>query len=242
MPAYPAEITMQRIYALILLIAAQGAIPAMAQSGSPFPSETDIRSYVRQQISISESGNHNRVEIQIGSADIPGTYGPCKSTELVAPVGKSFWGSSHVIVRCTNGASWGVSIPVVVRVWGNAWVATRSLSTGHVLTADDLQEIELELSRERPGLPSQPDSLVGKALVRSLRAGQAIHADGVRAQPVLMAGDAVKLRVLGAGFSISASGQALGNAAEGQSVRVRTELGRTLLGTARMGHIVDVQP
>jgi len=241
-PSYQAETAMHRFHALILLISAWGACPAIAQSGAPFPSEADIRSYVSRQIAISESGNYSRVEIQVGSAEIPGNRSTCNSTELMAPVGMRFWGRGHVTLRCTGGASWSISIPIVVRVWGNAWVAARSLPAGHTLMADDLQEAELELSRERPGLPPQTDSLIGKSLVRSLPAGQAVHADGVRTQPVLMAGDAVRLRVVGTGFSISASGQALGNAAEGQPVRVRTELGRTLLGTARVGRIVDIQP
>ena len=49
----------------------------------------------------------------------------------------------------------------------------------------------------------------------------------------------VAARVMG-GFAITASGQALGQAAEGQTVRVRTELGKVLTGVAREGRTVDV--
>jgi flagella basal body P-ring formation protein FlgA len=57
---------------------------------------------------------------------------------------------------------------------------------------------------------------------------------------VVQAGDPVRLRIAGAGFAVSAAGQALGTAAEGQPVRVRSELGKILTGVARAGRVVEV--
>lgn len=216
--------------------------PAAAGTSARVPTEADVRTFIASQIHAPGSGAYSRIDIQVGSSEIPPSLGTCTDAELLVPNGSRLWGRSYVVMRCVGGATWSVSIPVFIRAWGNAWVAARNLPAGHTLMQDDLREDDIELSRERPGLPQHIDALLGKSLARSMQSGQAIQSDAVRAVPVLMAGDAVRLRVMGTGFSISASGQALGNAAEGQAVRVRTDLGRTLLGTARTGRIVDISP
>jgi len=45
----------------------------------------------------------------------------------------------------------------------------------------------------------------------------------------------------GQGFNISTNGRALGSAADGQSVRVQTDAGRIVQGTARPGRIVEMR-
>jgi flagella basal body P-ring formation protein FlgA len=77
-------------------------------------------------------------------------------------------------------------------------------------------------------------------LTRAVAPGQALRVDMVRARSVVQAGDPVRLRIVGAGFAISAAGHALVSAGEGQPVRVRTELGKVLTGVAREGRQVDV--
>jgi flagella basal body P-ring formation protein FlgA len=54
-------------------------------------------------------------------------------------------------------------------------------------------------------------------------------------------GEPVRVVGHGNGFSISADGVALASATAGQSVRVRTESGRIVTGTARAGRLVEVQ-
>jgi flagellar basal body P-ring formation protein FlgA len=62
----------------------------------------------------------------------------------------------------------------------------------------------------------------------------------LRVTSVVAAGDPVRIRMLGKGFSIAGAGQALNAAGEGQMVKVRTEMGRIVSGVARDGRVVDV--
>ena len=79
------------------------------------------------------------------------------------------------------------------------------------------------------------------ALLPSLNQSGGSAADVQRAVSFLEeAGDPVRLHLAGPGFSITAGGQALGTAGAGQSVRVRTDLGKILTGVAREGRRVDV--
>jgi len=54
-------------------------------------------------------------------------------------------------------------------------------------------------------------------------------------------GQSVKTVTHGAGFSVSSEGKALGNAADGQVVQVRTPSGQTVSGIARSGGIVEIR-
>ena len=145
-------------------------------------------------------------------------------------------------VRCVAGASWNILMPISVSIWGKALVATSSLAAGTAISAADFQFQDVEWSRE-PSLPIfDTADLQGRTLVRALQPGQTVRTDMLRATPVLTAGDVVTLRILGAGFAISAQGQALSAAGDGQPVRVRTEQGRTLVGIARQGKTVELTP
>ena len=127
-----------------------------------------------------------------------------------------------------------------VRAWGPALVAAAPLAAGSVPGAQDVQLQDIELTREPASLLRDPAQLQGRTLSRAVMPGQALRADMLRATLVIQSGDPVRLRLGGNGFAVTATGQALGPAAEGQSVRVRTELGKLLTGVAREGRLVDV--
>ena len=202
----------------------------------------ELRAFAVQQARQAVNDPAARVEVQLGMPEAQAPVAPCARSEPFVPTGTRLWGRASVGVRCVDGANWRVLFPVTVSVWGPAWVAASALPAGAVLEHHDLREAEVELTRERTGLPRGADALVGKVLVRPLQAGQTLHPDAVRAATVVSAGDVVRLRVLGGGYAITASGQSLGTAADGQPVRVRTDFGRTVTGVARAGRIVDLQP
>lgn len=201
-----------------------------------------LKAYALEQAQAAVNDPAIRLEVQLGMPDNAQAVAPCSKTEPFVPPGGRLWGRSSVGVRCVEGAAWRVLFPVTVTAWGPAWVAATPLPAGATVSAADLREAEVELTRERNGLPKGPEPLLGKVLVRPMAVGQAVSLDAVRATAVVNAGDVVKLRVLGGGFAVTAAGQSLGSAAEGQPVRVRTDFGRTVTGVARAGRIVDLQP
>jgi flagella basal body P-ring formation protein FlgA len=229
-----------RIFALALLaLSLAGSASAQApQAGSPFD-ENALRAYVSQQVAAT-SGQVTRFDVQLGSLDARRVLAPCRRTEPFVATGARLWGRSSVGVRCTDGATWSVLLPVTVKVWGQTLVAAAPLPAGTVLTAADLSEQEIELTREPASLLRELAQLKGRTLTRPLATGQALRADMVRLTAVVQAGDSVRLRMAGAGFAVLASGQALAAAAEGQPLRVRSELGKILTGIAREGRVVDV--
>ncbi len=217
------------------------ALPRMAQAQVTFD-EGVLRAYLSQHVAATAvRENLTRFEVQsIGPVESAASLAPCVRAEPFIPPNARPWGRTSIGVRCVQGAAWSVMVPAQVAVWGHAVVAVAPLPAGTVMTEQDLQEREIELTREPAAIARQADALVGKATTRALAAGVAIRADMARAPLVVLAGDPVRLRIQGASFAITASGQALAGASAGQSVKVRSELGKILNGVAREGRIVDV--
>lgn len=219
-----------------------GALCARAQApqtATPPFDENALRAYVSQQVAAGGQ-QITRFEVQFGSLGGRPALAPCRRSEPFVATGARLWGRSSLGVRCTDGATWSVMLPVTVRIWGQTLVAAAPLAAGAVLSAADLREQEVELTREPAGLLRELAQLQGRTLTRPLAMGQALRADMVRLPHAVQAGDSVRLRISGAGFAVMASGQALSAAAEGQQLRVRSEMGKIMTGIAREGRLVDV--
>lgn len=187
------------------------------------------------------AGIDGRVEVAVGQLDPRLTLAPCNRIEPFLPAGTKAWGRIHVGMRCRDGAAWTVFLPVTIKVFGTALAARRPLKSGEAPADNDVEPLESELSRE-PGLPvSDLKQVSGRILARALMPGQVLRMEHFRSAPAVSQGDQVKLVALGPGFSVSADGEALAHALDGQSVRVKTEAGRIVTGTARPGRIVELK-
>ncbi len=219
---------------LALALAAAGG--ALAQQASPFD-ENALRAFVSQQV--AGNGQATRFDVQLGTVQY-NALAPCRRTEPFVGAGARLWGRSSLGVRCVDGANWSVLMPVTVRAWGPALVAAGPLAAGSTVGPAEAKEEEIELTREAPGALRDLAQVQGRTLTRALNPGQVLRPEMFRAAQVVQAGDSVRLRIGGTGFQVMASGQALANASEGQSLRVKTELGKILTGVAREGKVVDV--
>lgn len=181
-----------------------------------------------------------RIEVTGGQLDARTTLAPCARTEAFAPNGVRYWGRASVGLRCVDGANWSVLVPVQVRIHGTALVAARSLAASAPLGADDVRLAEVEWTREPHGVAVDPAQLDHRVLARPVSAGMPIPLAALRSPQAVGQGETVKVVGSGAGFSVTTSAIALAGAADGQPVRVRTESGRVLTGTARAGRVVEV--
>lgn len=221
-------------FLIVLPLAVSGS--ALAQQASPFD-ENALRAFVSQQV--AGNGQATRFDVQLGTIQYT-ALAPCRKTEPFLGAGARLWGRSSLGVRCVDGANWSVLMPVTVRAWGPALVAAAPLAAGSPVGAAEVREQEIELTREAPGVLRDVAQVQGRTLTRAMNAGQVLRPEMFRAPQVVQAGDSVRLRIGGTGFQVQASGQALASATEGQSLRVKTELGKVLTGVAREGKVVDV--
>jgi flagellar basal body P-ring formation protein FlgA len=216
-------------------------VPAQAPAAQAFPAQVPaepIRRFVEAQMPPIEGAS--RLQIVVGRADPRLQLAPCEHAEPFLRTGVRLWGKTFVGLRCGAGAEWSISVPVEVRVYGPGLRALRELAAGQPIAQADVAVEEVEWTREPQGVAASFAQIEGRVPVRPIESGRIIGLAALREPPAVMQGDAVKLVGVGQGFSIVTDAVALGSATLGQPVRIRTEAGRMLTGTARTGRVVEV--
>jgi len=218
--------------ALLAGVSAQAQTTAAAEPHSGL--DTTLEQQVRQ-LAATGTAAHTpgapRVDVSIGRLDPRLRLAPCQHVEPYLPDGMRMWGKSRIGLRCTEGPSkWNVYLPITVRVFGTALVATSGVTAGTVLTAADLTQAEVDLAEDSSLPLTNADQAVGRTLARALKPGQSLRQSHLRARQWFAAGETVTVIAQGDGFSVAGEAQALNAGVEGQPVRVRTEGGRVLTG------------
>ncbi len=188
-------------------------------------------------------GPDRRIEIEVGSFDPRLKLAPCEEIQPFVPPNARLWGRSHVGIRCVKGPTrWNVYLPVTVKVFAKALVATRALPAGTVVAEDDLAQAEVDLAEDASAAVRELPLAVGRALERPLAAGGSLRPSPLKARQWVAAGETVQLVAQGPGFRVAGSGQALTAGLEGQPVRIRTESGRVLTAEAVGERRAEVNP
>ncbi len=196
--------------------------------------EARIEEFVRTQF-----GPEYRVELRFGQLNPNLKLDACSRIEPFMSPGARLWGRTSIGVRCVDGASWSVAVPMTVAVFGPGLVTNRPIPPNTPLTQADVQVQEVELSSENRPAVTDPAQLEGRMSTRALRPGQTLRDYHLRVMPTVRPGDPVRLRMIGQGFVVTSEGSAMASAGDGQAVRVRTPGGKVMLGTVN-GRTVDV--
>lgn len=226
-----------------LLAASLTTAPAGAQSESVVAApglDGALESQVRQlALSGTQAATANattaagapRIDVSVGQLDPRLRLAPCQRIEPYLPDGMRMWGKARIGLRCLQGAAkWNVYLPVTVRVFAKALVATDGAAAGATLTAADLTSAEVDLAEDASAALFSPELAIGHVLARQLKPGQSLRQSHLKARQWFAAGETVTVTAQGTGFSVAGEAQALNNGVEGQPVRVRTEAGRVLTG------------
>jgi flagella basal body P-ring formation protein FlgA len=206
---------------------------------------TDAAKMLKLYLDSETTGLPGRVEVTVGALDERMRLAPCTQMVPFLPAGARLWGRSMIGVRCQDTVAgnpgWSVLVPVDVKVFGQALVATRPLPAGEAPASDALALQEIELSRQAPGVLTDLAAVGDAVMARTLAAGQPLRREHLRPRPVITAGEMVKLVASGSGFSVTSYGKALNAAADGQTVRVQADSGRTMTGIARTDKVVEIK-
>lgn len=241
----PLRIALRVLMAALCLLCglahADPAAPAQAAPGTPEPT---LEQQVRQ---LAESGTQakpagvTRIDIQVGQLDPRLHLAPCQKVQPYLPAGARLWGKTRIGLRCVQGTTpWNVYMPVTVRIYGQALVATAPMAVGTTLTERDLVQGEVDLAEDTSMAVGDASLAVGRTLARALSPGQSLRQAHLKARQWFQAGETVKLVAFGPGFSVASDGEALSPGIEGQPARVRTESGRVLTGIPAGDHRVEV--
>ena len=233
-----------RAAARVVVALSAAAAACVVAAAEPSGLAADLEQQVRQMaLEATRSGvaGVSRVEISVGSLDPRLRLAPCQRIEPYLPASTRLWGRTRIGLRCVEGASpWNVFLPITVKVYGSALVAAAMLPGGSVLGPADLAQAEVDLADDASSAVADRALAIGRTLVHSLKPGQSLRQADLKPRQWFSAGETVKVIAVGPGFSVIGEGQAMTHGIEGQTARVRTEVGRILTGRPVAAHRLEL--
>jgi flagella basal body P-ring formation protein FlgA len=181
------------------------------------------------------------VEIEVGPLDERLQLNSCQGLQTYLPAGTRLWGRSSVGVRCQKPESWSIIVPITVRVMGEAVYTARPLARGETLTDQDVTAQRTDLAQLPAGVLTDRSQAVGRVPNVSVAAGLPLRAEMLRGAYVVTQGQNVRIVFAGDGFKVTSEGRALGNAALGETVQVRSASGKVVKGQASAAGVVEVK-
>jgi flagella basal body P-ring formation protein FlgA len=227
------------------------AAPAVASDGTAIavapaaaanaPDLGALEQWAAERAGAAAGDRAARVEVELGRLDPRLRLAPCARIDPFLPTGARLWGRSRVGLRCADGPTrWTVYLPLTVRVLAAAPVLRDALPAGTTLTADHLADAEVDWAERADAPIIDPAALLGHELARALPAGAPLREADLRQREWFAAGERVRITAVGPGFRVSTEGQALARGIDGRSVRVRTDAGRVVSGTATGAREVEL--
>lgn len=217
-----------------LLLALMAVMSSLHAADSAIVIDTAER-FIRQQT----SGQAGQVSIRMGKLDLD-RLPPCEAHEAYSPPGTRFVGKTYIGVRCLAPNPWSVLVPSHISITTDYVTSSRPLRAGHTVGPDDLRLLTGDLANLPTGVVVDPQAALGKTLRNSVGTGQPLRSDQLLAPLLVRQGQTVRVISQGTGFSASAEGRALNNAAEGQLAQVRMNSGQTVSGIVRADGSVEI--
>lgn len=228
-------ITSSLMRTLLSIFCLMFCLASPAQAALSVQAEDAVKQFLDQHPSLE--GREFSIQWEPSKLEFPAcTKNP--SVELLRK--DKAWGKLLLNLRCDTGRVWARPVSLYVLVKGRYLAATRPLKSGQVLTPSDWKWVDGDLSKMGDSLVDSPELLKNMELSRAQQAGNALRLNDFRPMSVIKSGDQVRVAIVGRGFGIDASGQALADAALGASVKVRISDGKIIQGTAVSQGVVEV--
>jgi flagellar basal body P-ring formation protein FlgA len=203
----------------------------------------EAQRWVNEAVQKSQpQGANLRMQAEVGALDSRLRLAACGNIEPHLPAGARLWGRSRVGLRCVDGVTrWNITLPVVVKATGKAWVMRGHVPVGNVVTEADVMEADVDWAEEASPVLVDRTLWLGQTATRLLSTGQTLRQGMVKPAQVFQAGAFVRVLAQGAGFQVTSQAQALSAGVVGQQARVRMENGRVASGIVLDVHTVKIE-
>jgi flagella basal body P-ring formation protein FlgA len=210
------------------------SFPFLASDTAP-PAPPEVTAQVRALVARSWGVTVDRITLRWGPSREEDVISADATPELVGSGSGGYWvaafrdeeaGGQEVRVRIRAGVE--VLVPV----------ARRPIERGETL---DATSIELAVTTHWGPPPASSQVRPGWVARRSLRAGETLRRPAVEPIDIVTSGAEVDIYWIRGAIRIQLRGRALGTAAEGEVVPVRTDTGTRLTGVAVSPGVVKVE-
>ncbi|BBP97644.1 hypothetical protein BSFA1_27730 [Burkholderia sp. SFA1] len=219
--------------------AAAAALPQPAGAGAAMQDGESIRVAALNFLQQQAAGLPGKVEIAVTPV-FPRGLAACSALDPFMPTGARLWGRMTVGVRCVGERPWTLYVQARVSINATYYQAARAIAPGEVLTNADLVARDGDITAMPQAIVTDPAQAVGAVALSRVPAGLPLRTDMLRAATSVAIGQSVRVVAGGSGFSISAEGTAMNNAAPGQQIRVKTAAGQIITGVVKDAQTVEI--
>jgi len=199
-----------------------------------------VKTKITEFLETQTIGYPGKVSVHAGAIDSNLKLTQCQDVQVFLPTGSRAWGKTSVGVRCNAPTAWTIYVQATVNVVAQYLVAAAPLAQGQSVTSQDLLFESGDLTQLPAGVFTDQAQAIGRTVNISMNAGTVLRQELLKISPVVQQGQTVKLISTGEGFSVSAEGQAMGKANEGQIVQVKVASGQIVSGIAHNGGQIEV--
>ncbi len=226
---------------LTLLTCAQASAQNAVTQTAPARQDPALAKHVASEfLKEVTSSLPGEVRIQIADLDTRQNLAACDELRAFMPPGAKTIGKTNVGLRCSAPKNWQIYLGAQIQVFTEYLVAAHPLTAGQTVTPADISKVRGDISVLPSGYMLSEEQASGKTMGTSIQAGTPLRADQLRNAIVIQQGQAVRIQAGGNGFRITTDGQALNNAADGQTARAKLNNGQTVSGIARAGGIIEI--
>jgi len=148
---------------------------------------------------------------------------PCDNPLTLKLQGQRVQRNTSVKVICNGIKPWSLYVSSTISLEMPVVSLNRELPRRHVITREDLTTTQQNIYTLRDGYTTDPSNIIGQELKRALRTGDVIYSFHLQAPDIIKKGDRVTMIVRRNGLSVISHGIALGNASEGERVRIENQ-------------------
>jgi len=221
-----------------------GLVSTAAASAPPdaYQSPESIRDLVKQHLIDRVESRDAESEVTVDDLDPRLRLSRCdRPLEAFLPPSAPEAGRVTVGVRCRGSAPWSLYVPSRVRLLQEVVVARRELERGEMIQAGDLTLETRDLARLHRGYVLDPDKAVGLTPQRTIRRGRVVTPSLLRVPNAIDRGAQVNIVAWIGGIEARMKGEALGDGARGERIRVKNlSSGKELEGRIVSSGVVRV--
>lgn len=199
-----------------------------------------IKAKIVEFLETQTIGYPGKVAVAAGAIDPNLKLTQCADMQMFFPKGSRAWGRTSVGVRCSAPSAWTIYVQANVSVNAQYLVAATPLAQGTVVTSQDILFETGDLTKLPAGVFTDAAQAIGRTVNISMTAGTVLRQEMLKVAPAVQRGQTVTIISIGKGFSVSAEGQALATANDGQVVQVKVSSGQVITGVAKNGGQVEV--
>lgn len=141
--------------------------------------------------------------------------------KIYSPYQNSMIQSSTVALKCQGPVVWSLFVPVDIKLLRNVVVTNQHVSNGHVITAQDLTLVKVDIRSLNYGYYSDPNKIIGKISKRIMVKNKVVSPSFLALPKLIYKGDLVNLTAANDQIKVSVKGVALKGGRLGDFISVK---------------------